>query len=58
MEWKTLTDAMTAAFSTAEILKVMATVVTSGAGLCLCWFGGRKIVRAVYTAFSRGKLKF
>ena len=58
MDWTALTSALSSAFSANEILGIMGVVVTAGAGLCLAWFGGRKIVKAVYSAFSRGKLKF
>lgn len=58
VDFSALTTAMTNAFKTSDIVGIMGTVVTAGEGLCLAWFGGRKIVRSVYSAFSRGKLKF
>jgi hypothetical protein len=57
-DWSTLTNAISSSLSANEVLGVMGTIVASGAGLVLVWFGGRKIVNAVISAFKSGKIKF
>ncbi len=56
-DWSVLTDALTSSFNTGEILSMVGVVVSAGAAFTLVWFGGRKIVNGVITAFKSGKLK-
>lgn len=52
----TLGTALTTAFTTSEILGVIAQVVTAGATFVLMWFGARKLVYGIQKAVKKGKI--
>lgn len=56
-DWTALTSALSNTFSGSEILSLIGTVAAAGGGFVLLWFGGRKIINGVISAFKNGKLK-
>lgn len=56
-DWAAVLEAMTAQISVSTIVGVIAATITAGIGLVFMWWGVRKLVRAVMSAFQRGKLK-
>ena len=57
LEWKALVDAMTAQFTVANIVNVLALTITACIGLVFAWWGMRKTVRMVMSAFKKGRLR-
>lgn len=57
MDFSSLTTALQSAMSTGEILSLVGTVVGASVGFVLAWFGARKIVKSVVSAFKGGKIR-
>ena len=55
-DWKPVLDALTAQISVSTIVGVLAAVVGACVGLAFMWWGLRKAVRALMTAFKKGKV--
>ena len=55
--WTSVLDALTAQISVSSVVGVIATTVTAGIGLVFMWWGVRKLIRALMSAFRSGKLK-
>lgn len=55
-DWAAIISAMTAQISVSTVVEVIATTITTGIGLVFMWWGGRKAVRALMSAFRKGKL--
>lgn len=55
-DWSSILTAMTAQVSVSTIVAALATFITAGIGLVFMWWGVRKLVRTVMSAFRRGKL--
>lgn len=51
-------NALTSAFTPAEIASVIAIILASGVTFVLLWWGARKLVSAIIGAFETGRLKF
>lgn len=54
--WKSVIDALTAQISVSTIVGVLATLVTAGIGLVFMWWGVRKALRSLMSAFKKGKM--
>jgi hypothetical protein len=50
--------ALTSDFTIAEIAALIASVIGATVGFALLWFGARKLVSAIITAFKTGKIRF
>lgn len=55
-DWKAVIDALTAQVSVAQIVSVLATLVTAGIGLVFMWWGVRKALRSLMAAFRKGRM--
>lgn len=55
--WTSVMDALTAQISVTSIVGVLATLVTAGIGLVFMWWGIRKALNSLMTAFKSGKMK-
>lgn len=55
-DWESVITAMTGQVSVATIVGVLATVVAACIGIVFMWWGVRKAVRALMTAFRKGKI--
>lgn len=55
-DWASVISAMTAQISVATIVGVMATIVAACIGIVFMWWGVRKAVRALMSAFRKGKI--
>lgn len=55
-DWSSVIDAMTGQISVSTIVGVLATLVTAGIGLVFMWWGVRKAVRSLMSAFRKGKM--
>ena len=55
--WAEVLNAMTAQISVSSIVGVIAATITAGIGLVFMWWGVRKLVRSLMSAFRGGKLK-
>lgn len=54
--WSSVMSAMTSQISVESIVGVLATLVTAGIGLVFMWWGVRKAMRSLMSAFRRGKM--
>ena len=54
--WASVMDALTAQISVSSIVGVLATLVTAGIGLVFMWWGVRKALRSLMSAFKKGKM--
>lgn len=54
--WKSVMDALTAQVSVSTIVGVLVTLVTAGIGLVFMWWGVRKALRSLMSAFRKGKM--
>lgn len=55
-DWSAVLTAMTSQISVSTIVAALATFITAGIGLVFMWWGVRKLVRTVMSAFRGGKL--
>lgn len=55
-DWAAVLTAMTSQISVSTIVAALATFITAGIGLVFMWWGVRKLVRTVMSAFRKGKL--
>lgn len=58
VDYGAVTSSLTSIFSVAEMLKLVGIIVGASGGLAIAWFGARKIVRGVMSAFKKGKIGF
>lgn len=56
-DWASVMSAMTSQISVATVVGVIATLVTAGIGLVFMWWGLRKAIKSLMSAFSKGKMK-
>lgn len=54
--WQSVIDALTAQISVSTVVGVLASVVAACVGLAFMWWGLRKAVRALMSAFKKGKV--
>lgn len=54
--WSSVMEALTAQVSVSTIVGVLATLVTAGIGLVFMWWGVRKALRSLMSAFRNGKM--
>lgn len=54
--WSSVMDALTAQVSVSTIVGVLVTLVTAGIGLVFMWWGVRKALRSLMSAFRKGKM--
>ena len=57
-QFSSVLDSLTSQISVGTILGVITATIGAGIGLVFMWWGVRKLVRAVMSAFKSGKLKF
>lgn len=57
-DFTAIETSLTGAFSVAEISAVIGTIIGTGVAFVLTWWGARKLVNAIISAFKSGKLKF
>lgn len=55
-DWQSVISAMTSQISVSTIVAVLATTVTAGVGLVFMWWGVRKAVGALMSAFRSGRM--
>ena len=56
-DWSSVISAMTSQISVATIVGVLATLVAAGIGLVFMWWGVRKAIASLMSAFRKGKMK-
>ena len=54
--WKPVIDALTAQISVSTVVAALATFVTAGIGLVFMWWGLRKGLRSLMSAFRKGRM--
>ncbi len=57
-DFSSIQAALSTEFTVAEISALIASVIGATVGFALLWFGARKLVRAIISAFKTGKIKF
>lgn len=55
-DWAPIISAMTGQISVSTVVGVIATAIGAGIGLVFMWWGGRKAVRTLMSAFRNGKV--
>lgn len=56
-DWAAVLTPLTSQISVSTVVSALATFIAGGIGLVFMWWGARKAVRTVMTAFTKGKLK-
>ena len=56
-DWASIMTALTGQISVATVVGVLASIATACVGLCFMWWGVRKSVKALMSAFKKGKLR-
>ena len=54
--WQSVLSALTEQISVSTVVGVLATVVTAGIGLVFMWWGVRKAINSLMSAFKKGKM--
>lgn len=54
--WQSVLNAMTSQISVPTVIAVLAGCVSAGIGLVFMWWGVRKTVRSLMSAFKKGRL--
>lgn len=57
-DFSVILQALQTSFNPAEITALIATVLGASVGVAFIWWGGRKLVHAVMSAFTTGKIRF
>ena len=55
-DWSSVISAMTSQISVSTIVGVLASLVVAGIGLVFLWWGVRKAIGSLMTAFRKGKM--
>ena len=55
-DWQSVITALTGQISVSTIVGVIAATAAAGVGLVFMWWGVRKAVRALMSAFKKGRL--
>lgn len=55
-DWQSVIDALTAQISVSTVVGVLATVAAACVGLAFMWWGVRKGISALMSAFKKGKV--
>lgn len=55
-DWAPIISAMTGQITVSTVVGVVATAIGAGIGLVFMWWGGRKAVRTLMSAFRKGKV--
>lgn len=55
-DWAPIIEAITAQISVSTVVSVIASAIGAGMGLVFMWWGGRKAVRTLMSAFRKGKV--
>ena len=55
-DWSSVISAITAQVSVSTVVAVLASIVAASIGLAFMWWGVRKAVRALMSAFKKGKV--
>lgn len=55
-DWAPIITAMTGQISVTTVVGVISTAIGAGIGLVFMWWGGRKAVRTLMSAFRKGKV--
>lgn len=55
-DWESVITALTAQISVSSVVGVLATLAAAGVGFAFMWWGVRKAVRALMSAFKKGKI--
>lgn len=55
-DWAPIITAMTGQISVSTVVAVIASAISAGIGLVFMWWGGRKAVRTLMSAFRKGKV--
>lgn len=56
-DWAPVIEAMTSQISVSTVVGVIATTVTAGIGLVFMWWGVRKGISSLMSAFKGGRVK-
>lgn len=54
--FKSVMDALTAQISVSSVVEVLAVLAGAAVGLAFMWWGVRKLVRVIMSAFKKGKV--
>ncbi len=57
-DFTAIKSALTSKFTVAEVSSLIASVVGATVGFAVLWWGARKLVRSIVSAFKTGKIKF
>lgn len=55
-DWASVMTALTGQVSVSTVVGVLATLVTAGIGLVFMWWGVRKALKSLMSAFRKGKM--
>ena len=55
-DWAPVIEAVTSQISVSTVIGVLTTLVTAGIGLVFMWWGVRKALRSLMSAFRKGKM--
>ena len=55
-DWASVITAITGQISVTTVVGVLASVAAAGVGLVFLWWGVRKAIRSLMSAFKRGRL--
>lgn len=55
-DFQSVMDALTGQISVSTIVGILGTCATASVGLTFMWWGVRKVVRALMSAFKKGKI--
>lgn len=55
-DWAPIMTAITGQISVSTVVGVVASAISAGIGLVFMWWGGRKAVRTLMSAFRKGKV--
>jgi hypothetical protein len=58
VDFSAITTALSASINAGQISAIIGTILGSTVGIAVLWWGARKLVHAVVSAFKTGKIRF
>lgn len=58
IDWTPILNALSSGLSSSEIIAIIAAGLGVSVGMVILWWGSRKLVKMVMSAFQSGKIKF
>lgn len=57
-DFSAITNALKSSVNASQVAAIIGTILAATVGIAILWWGARKLVHSIVTAFKTGKIKF